>query len=106
MGEWVECDKEDCKQWWHAECAQVNEQRWKKIKKNIETFVCPHCVPVTSSSCHVAPVAHDETAASQSPPSYAAAPTSDLFLHNNLEEEDEPANSAPHKKHLVFTDED
>ena len=43
LGLWVQCERKECRQWWHAEHAEVDEERFQNICKKSEDFVCPFC---------------------------------------------------------------
>ena len=43
--EWLQCDNKVCKQWWHAECAAVDEEEWKEKDEAMDDdpWLCPYC---------------------------------------------------------------
>ena len=52
LAEWVECS--ECKQWWHAPCAGIEHETWKKINDGDDEFVCDHCMTTRAHSSFAA----------------------------------------------------
>ena len=50
LAEWVQCDA--CKQWWHAQCAEIYHDRFEVIEAGTDEgdFFCPRCTSSSLSS--------------------------------------------------------
>ena len=76
LGQWVQCGRNECRQWWHAEHAEVNEERFERIRNKEEEFVCPVCTFPWLSPSYWSSSSSTSASPASPPPAAATAASS------------------------------